>query len=79
MTSKWFKIDHGLPQDHVQGPRLCLLHINDPPQIINNTCVPVLFTDDNSILFMHNKTDSLNTNMSYTLKGKNKRFTANLL
>jgi len=79
ITFKWSKIDHNVPQDFLLGPLLCLLLINDLLKIVNNTSVPVLFTDDNSILFAHNKSDSLNTNMHYTLKVISKWLKANLL
>jgi len=77
ITSKWYKLDHSVPQDSVLGSLLCVLDINDLRKIINNTSVAVVFTD-NSILFTHNKTDSLNTNVHYTLKVINKFFTKHL-
>jgi hypothetical protein len=67
MCSKWSEMHHGVPQDSVLGPALFLLCINDLSKIINNTSVPILFADDTSI-FTHHKTDSLNTSMHNTFE-----------
>jgi len=52
-TSAWPKVEHGVPQVSVLGPLLFLIFINDLPKFIKGKYVPILFTDDTSILVSH--------------------------
>jgi hypothetical protein len=51
--SNWAEVRHGVQQGSVLGPLLFLLYINDLTKIVNKTSEPIIFADDNSILFAH--------------------------
>jgi hypothetical protein len=50
-TATWSKVEQGVPQGLVLGPRLFLMFINDLPKFINDKSVPILCADDTSICF----------------------------
>jgi len=49
-SSDWGKISHGVPQGYILGPLLFFIYINDLSKILSNISIPVLFTDDMSII-----------------------------
>jgi len=49
-VSKWTKIKYKVPQGSILGPLLFLVYINDLPKAIEHKAIPILFTDDTSIL-----------------------------
>jgi len=53
ITSTWSKVEQGVPQGSILGPLLFLVFINDLPKFINDKPVPILFTDDTSLLVSH--------------------------
>jgi hypothetical protein len=69
---KWAKIRHGVPQGSVLGPLFFLLYVNDLPEIINKTSMPIIFADDTSILFAHFNLIDLNKDIHIVFRTLNK-------
>jgi hypothetical protein len=63
-TSGWAKIEHGVPQGSYLGLLPFLIFINDLPKFVNDKSVPILFTDDTSILLSHSNPTDFNNNIS---------------
>ena len=49
-SSAWEKINDGVPQGLVLGPLLFLIYVNDLSKTVNDKTVPILFTDDTSVI-----------------------------
>jgi glutathionyl-hydroquinone reductase len=77
--SAWEKITDGVPQCLVLGPLLFLIYVNDLPKTVNNTTVPILFTDDTSIIVKSPNSKDFQTNMVTAFNCVNKWFKVNLL
>jgi len=77
--SAWEKITDGVPQWLVLGPLLFLIYVNDLPKTVNNTTVPILFTDDTSIIVKSPNSKDFQTNMVTAFNCVNKWFKVNLL
>jgi len=48
--SKWESVTNGVPQGSILSPLLFLLNINDIPNVVSDTGIPVLFADDTSLI-----------------------------
>jgi hypothetical protein len=49
-VSKWTKIKYGVPQGSILGPLLFLVYSNDLSKAVDHKALPILFTDDTSII-----------------------------
>jgi hypothetical protein len=77
--SEWSEIKHGVPQGSILGPLLFFyIYMNDLPKVINNESVPILFTDDTRILFMHSSLTDFCNNICKVFEIANKWFKAYL-
>jgi hypothetical protein len=54
-VSRWTKVKHGVPQVSVLCPLLFLLYINNLPVAVTHNAIPILFTDDTSLLITSHK------------------------
>ena len=78
-SSKWERINCGVPQGSILGPLFFLFYINDLPKIIKKDNKIVLFADDTSILIIDKKTPDFNRNINQTFYDVNTWFKDNLL
>jgi len=61
------------------GHLLFLVYMNDLPMITNNESIPVLFTADTSLVFIHSDVIAYKNNISTLFETSNKWFKGNLL
>jgi len=78
-SSAWGKITDSVPQGLVLGPLLFLIYISDLPKTVNDRTVPILFTDDTSIIVKSPNLRDFQTNMVTAFHCVNKWFKINLL
>jgi hypothetical protein len=79
LVSDWKIIENGVPQGSVLGPLLFLIYINDLPNVINKTSLPILFANDTSILLAQPSITDLNNIMQNIFETLNKWFITNHL
>ena len=77
--SAWEKIIDGVLQRSVLGPLLFLAYVNDLPKTVNDKTVPILFSDDTSIIVRSPNSKDFQTNMGTAFNCVNKWFKVNLL
>jgi len=79
-SSAWGKITDGDPQGSVLRPTAVpFIYIYDLPKTVNDRTVPILFTDDTSIIVKSPNSRDFQTNMVTAFHFVNKWFKVNLL
>jgi len=78
-TSAWELVKHGVPQGSILGPLLFLFYINDLPQLVKDTAVPVLFADDTSFLIANSNSGNKNQELKLVLDIIQRWFKSNIL
>ena len=73
------KITDGVRQGSVLGLLLFLIYVNDLPKTVNDKTVPILFTDDTSIIVKSPNSKDFQTNMVTAFRCVNKWFKNGLL
>ena len=68
-----------MPQGSILGPLLFLVYINDLPKAIKHKALPMLFTDDTSILITSPNSNQLHSDLNTVFAQLNKWFKSNLL
>ena len=73
------KISHGIPQGSILGLLLFLIYVNNSPKILSNISLPVLFTDDMSVIITDFSPIDFQTNIKEVFEHLNNRFSSNSL
>jgi hypothetical protein len=78
-SSKWVRINCGVPQGLILSPLFFLIYVNDLPTIINKDNNIVVFADDTSIIITDTNTDNFNLYANMLFNDINTWFNNNLL
>ena len=71
-VSKWTKRKYGVPQGSNLGPLLFLVYIIDIPKAIDHKAIPIIFTDDTSILITNPNNIHFHNNLNIVFGQLNK-------
>jgi hypothetical protein len=81
--NKWKLVKHGVPQGSILGPLLFihsfLIYINDFPFAVKKSGIPILFSDDTSIIISKPTPEKFKNNISSVLNVTITRLHSNLL
>jgi len=77
--SKWESVTDGVTQGSILGSLLFLLYINDIPNIVSDTGIPVLFADDTSLIIANSDRQMFEKDINTVILQLNKWFKSNLL
>jgi len=77
-VSEWTKIRYGVLQGSILGLLLFLVYINDLPKAIEHKAIPILFTDDTSILITSPNNIQFQSDLNIVFRQLNEWFKANL-
>ena len=78
-SSKWVRINCGVPQGSILGPLFFLIYVNDLPTIINKDNNIVVFADDISIIITDTNRDNFNLHANMLFNNINTWFNNKLL
>lgn len=79
ISSKWERVNHGVPQGSILGPLLFIIYINDLPFSLKNLAQPILFADDTSIIISTSNPEEFRSNINSVFKETMRWFNKNLL
>jgi hypothetical protein len=79
VTSRWVRVEHGVPQGSILGPLLFLIYINDFPFSVKNIAQPILFADDTSIVISNPCPQEFEKNIKLVLNAATVWFNRNFL
>jgi hypothetical protein len=67
-SSKWEKVQHGVPRGSVLGTLFFLIYVNDLSKIVSDKSIPILFADKTSFIIANcDETEfKFNTNEIFT-------------
>jgi hypothetical protein len=68
-----------VPQGSILGPLLFSFYINDLPQLVKDTALPILFADDTSFITTNSNSMNMNQDLKIVLEITQKWFKSNIM